>query len=96
MMDAIQLHARAENGRILIELPREHAGFANSGFLVLLVPDAAAASTIQPRFKPTDWEALQKAWDKVIELNPYRDIEDPVQWQRDLRAEWDRPLPGRP
>ena len=30
---------------------------------------------------------------RVRELNPYRDIEDPVAWQREIRE--DRPLPGR-
>lgn len=33
------------------------------------------------------------ALEKVRELNPYREIEDPVEWQRDIRQ--DRPLPGR-
>jgi len=33
------------------------------------------------------------ALEKVRELNPYREIEDPVGWQRDIRQ--DRPLPGR-
>ena len=94
-MDAIQLHARAEDGRISVDLPAEHLNLANAEFLVLLVPDAAAP-TPPPRFKPTNWEALQTALDKVVALNPYRDIKDPVQWQRELRAEWDRPLPGRP
>jgi hypothetical protein len=29
----------------------------------------------------------------VRKLNPYRDIADPVSWQREMRE--DRPLPGR-
>ena len=33
------------------------------------------------------------ALEKVRQLNPYREIEDPVEWQRDIRQ--DRPLPGR-
>ena len=31
------------------------------------------------------------ALEKVRQLNPYREIEDPVGWQRDIRQ--DRPLP---
>ena len=30
---------------------------------------------------------------RLHERNPYRDIEDPVAWQREIRK--DRPLPGR-
>ena len=40
-----------------------------------------------------DHEAFIKAMREVQKLNPYRDIEDPVAWQRELRK--DRPLPGR-
>jgi len=33
------------------------------------------------------------ALEKIRKLNPYRDITDPVEWQREIRE--DRPLPGR-
>lgn len=33
------------------------------------------------------------ALEEVRKLNPYRDITDPVEWQREMRE--DRPLPGR-
>ena len=33
------------------------------------------------------------ALEKIRKLNPYRDITDPVVWQREMRE--DRPLPGR-
>lgn len=33
------------------------------------------------------------AMEKIRSLNPYRDIVDPVAWQRESREE--RPLPGR-
>jgi hypothetical protein len=33
------------------------------------------------------------ALEKVRQHNPYREIEEPVGWQRDIRQ--DRPLPGR-
>ena len=35
----------------------------------------------------------EAALENVRKLNPYRDITDPVEWQRELRE--DRPLPGR-
>jgi hypothetical protein len=33
------------------------------------------------------------ALEEIRKLNPYRQIEDPLAWQRELRE--DRPLPGR-
>lgn len=33
------------------------------------------------------------ALEEIRKLNPYRDIADPVEWQREMRE--DRPLPGR-
>ena len=33
------------------------------------------------------------ALEEIRQLNPYRDITDPVEWQREMRE--DRPLPGR-
>jgi len=35
----------------------------------------------------------ESALSNVRKLNPYRDITDPVEWQREIRE--DRPLPGR-
>lgn len=36
---------------------------------------------------------LAEALEKAAALNPYREITDPVAWQREQRE--DRPLPGR-
>jgi hypothetical protein len=38
-------------------------------------------------------ERREAALANVRKLNPYRDIIDPVEWQREIRE--DRPLPGR-
>jgi hypothetical protein len=35
----------------------------------------------------------EAAMEKIRKINPYRDITDPVEWQREMRE--DRPLPGR-
>jgi len=34
---------------------------------------------------------LREALEKLVQLNPFRDIADPVEWQRKQREEWDRP-----
>ena len=36
---------------------------------------------------------LGEALDALVKLNPFREIDDPVAWQREMRV--DRPLPGR-
>jgi len=64
---------------------------------VLLMVTGAGASTKPKRMKPTATpEMIQRrmeALKRVRELNPYRNIADPVAWQREIRE--DRPLPGR-
>ncbi len=35
----------------------------------------------------------EAALEEIRKLNPYRDIANPVEWQREMREE--RPLPGR-
>ena len=52
--------------------------------------------TILPRAqkqKPQDRERIQQLWKELQALKPFKDIKDPVAWQREIRK--DRPLPGR-
>lgn len=41
----------------------------------------------------TDGQRLSEALEQAAALNPFREIDDPVAWQREQRQ--DRPLPGR-
>ena len=54
------------------------------------VDESAAAS---PRATPEMLRKRKEAFERLRQLNPFRDIEDPVAWQREMRK--DRPLPGR-
>lgn len=97
-MNAAQIHTRATDGYVTFRLPEEYAEFANAELLVMVVPEpdqaktiAAAQATRQARL-----ERLRATQAQLVVLNPFRDISDPVQWQRELRDEWERPLPGRP
>lgn len=47
----------------------------------------------QPAPRAFDPAAFGAAMRAVQQLNPYRDIQDPVAWQREVRQ--DRALPGR-
>lgn len=93
---AAEFEATAENG--IIHLPAEYPELANAQLRVLVLSaeptkeQAEAAAQAQRQARLARLRATQT---KLIELNPFRDITDPVQWQRDLRDEWDRPLPGR-
>ena len=99
-MEAVQIHTRAENGRITIDLPAEHAALANAQLLVLLVaePELATQPTdTLPQFPATDWDAVQRAYEAFEGHDPYPTITDPVAWQREIRGEWDRDLtPAQP
>lgn len=43
--------------------------------------------------EPTRRQLLAEALEKAAAIDPYREIDDPVAWQRAQRQ--DRPLPGR-
>lgn len=38
---------------------------------------------------------VAKAIDQLVAIHAFKHIKDPVAWQREIRKEWDRPLPGR-
>ena len=48
--------------------------------------------TSQP-IEPERRQLLQDKLEAAIRVNPFRDIADPLSWQREIRQ--DRPLPGR-
>ena len=54
---------------------------------------ANGTSATRPQATPEMLRRRKEAFQKLRELNPFREIEDPVAWQREIRK--DRPLPGR-
>jgi hypothetical protein len=50
-------------------------------------------SSSLPRATPEMLRQRQEAFEKLRQLNPFREIADPVAWQKEIRK--DRPLPGR-
>jgi len=46
-----------------------------------------------PLATPEMLRKRKEAFEKLREVNPFRDIKDPVAWQREIRK--DRPLQGR-
>ena len=45
------------------------------------------------KFKRQDPVRIEKLVEELQALKPFKDIKDPVAWQREIRK--DRPLPGR-
>lgn len=43
--------------------------------------------------KPQDSEHIQQLWRELQALKPFKNIKDPIAWQREIRK--DRTLPGR-
>jgi hypothetical protein len=54
---------------------------------------ADGTSSIGPRATQEMPRRRKEAFEKLRQLNPFREIEDPVAWQKEIRK--DRPLPGR-
>ena len=82
----LEIHTRAQNGRIEFELPAGYPELANAQFLVLIVPEPS---------KPvgrTDWDKLAAAYAAFEGHDPYPTISDPAAWQRQLRADDEREL----
>jgi len=54
---------------------------------------ANGAAPAVPRATPEMLRRRKEAFEKLRQLNPFREIPDPVAWQKEIRK--DRPLPGR-
>ena len=91
---AAQFETQAENG--FIRLPADYPELANATLRVLVLSsshsrvEADAAAQAQRQGKR---DRLLAAFDRLKEVNPFRDVADPVQWQREQRE--DRALPNR-
>jgi Xaa-Pro aminopeptidase len=79
-MSSLEFTAKIEHGAI--HLPKEFEEYE----------DAVAHVTItleMPEDKKAKKDRLFAAFEKLAEANPFADIEDPVEWQRKLRDEWE-------
>lgn len=79
-MNQVEFTTKIEHG--VIHLPEELADYENSVAHVVITLDA-------PDEKKAKKERLFAAFKKAQEANLFSDIENPVEWQRKLRDEWD-------
>ncbi len=88
---AAEFETQAENG--LIRLPASYPELANANLRVLVLsssPSTAEATAAQEAQRQAKRDRLLAAFEQLKAANPFRDIADPVQWQREQRQ--DRPL----
>lgn len=79
-MNSLEFTAKIEHG--VIHLPKEFADYENV--------TAHVTVTIEtPEDKKAKKDRLFAAFKKAQEANLFAEIEDPVEWQRKLRDEWD-------
>lgn len=79
-MNSLEFTTKIEHG--VIRLPKEFEEYENE--------IAHVTVTIETPEETKEKKArLFKAFKKAQEANLFQDIEDPVQWQKELRDEWD-------
>lgn len=88
MSDLLEIHTRAENGRVSFDLPADHPELANAELRLIISPEPVASRPVGR----TDWDRLAAAYADFAGHDPYPDITDPVAWQRQLRADDERDI----
>ena len=79
-MDSLEFTTKIERG--VIHLPKEFEEYENASAHVSITLET-------PEDKKAKKERLFAAFKKLAETNAFADIENPVEWQRKLRDEWE-------
>ncbi len=79
-MNSLEFTTKIEQG--VIHLPKEYEEYQNSVARVVITLET-------PEDKATKKEKLFAVFKKMQKADVFRDIENPVEWQRNLRNEWD-------
>ena len=79
-MNSVEFTTKIEQG--VIRLPKEFEEYENAVAHVTVTLET-------PEDAKTKKERLFKVLKKAQEANLFQDIEDPVQWQKELRDEWE-------
>lgn len=79
-MNSVEFTTKIEHG--VIHLPKELADYENAVARVVITLDA-------PDEKKAKKDRLFAVLKKMQQANMFQDIENPVEWQRKLRDEWD-------
>ncbi len=79
-MNPLEFTTKIEHG--IIHLPKEFEDYENAVAHVSITLET-------PEEKKTKKENLLKAFKKAQKAKLFAEIENPVEWQRELRNEWD-------
>ena len=80
MMEAIEFTGKIEGGTI--KLPDELGAYDNAQALVILLLD-------EPVDLSAKKERLRRVFQAMEKVTMFSKIKDPVQWQKNIRDEWD-------
>jgi hypothetical protein len=79
-MRAYEINAKLKDGKVKIPdgiLPKESGDVK----LIVMINDEQSKKNYDP-------EKMKKVLDKMKKVKMFKNIEDPVEWQRKLRDEW--------
>ncbi len=79
-MNSLEFTTKIEQG--VIHLPKEYGEYQNSVARVVITLET-------PEDKAKKKEKLFAVLKEMRKVDMFRDIENPVEWQRNLRNEWD-------
>ncbi len=79
-MSSVEFTTKIEQG--IINLPKEFAEYGNSLAHVIVTIET-------PEEKAAKKKKLFAAFAKIREANVFRNVPDPIEWQRKLRDEWE-------
>jgi hypothetical protein len=85
-MRAIEFETEIQNGMIV--LPKKYNNFnaKRTRIIVLVADDNDISLMLQKK------ERLRLAFKKLQEVNPFRNILNPIEWQKQIRDEWERSI----
>ncbi len=83
-MIAVEFETHVKNGKITI--PAQYRKMAEGDLRIILLKNELPIDISLPT--PTRISALQQLLKDIQAKNIFKDIDDPVQWQRDIRNEW--------
>lgn len=78
-MEALEFTGKIEQGAI--RLPQEFEAYENLQARVIILIE-------KPQTQKTQQEKIRAAIQQMAQIQMFRRIENPVQWQKKLRDEW--------
>lgn len=81
-MKAVEFLVKANDG--IIKIPNEYNEFANSELRVILLSEEEKVEEIKTRKI-----RIKEAFEEIATMRVFDKISDPVQWQKNLRDDWE-------